>query len=73
MSRRFSSNEEFYVFVDNVTDRLRSAGFVAEASTLHEILHEIAWTTSSELLGELGLAIRDIQAKAGSSLPCDLA
>lgn len=36
---------------------LREEGHDGAAARLHEILHETAFTTGSELLGELGLAI----------------
>lgn len=65
---RFTSNEEFFSLVGQVADRLRAEGLTAEANSLHRILHETARTTSSELFGELGLAILGAQRRAGASV-----
>jgi hypothetical protein len=40
---------------------LYDEGFGEAAGRLDELLNHTAWTTSSELLGELGLAIRDFE------------
>ncbi len=40
---------------------LRDEGFEKAAGRLDFLLHRVAWTTGSELLGELGLAIRDFE------------
>jgi hypothetical protein len=42
---------------DELIQRLRVDGYVEAAGRLHTLLHEVAWTSSSELLGELGLAL----------------
>ena len=53
----FSSNAEFYAFVDQVAGRLRAEGLADSGDRLHALLHQTAWTTSSELIGEVGKAI----------------
>ncbi len=40
---------------------LRDEGFEKAAGRLDYLLNRVAWTTGSELLGELGLAIRDFE------------
>ena len=42
---------------DKLIRELRAEGHDQSAAKLHELLHETAWTTGSELMGELGRAI----------------
>ena len=42
---------------DELIRQLRAEGFIEPATKLHRLLHEVAWTSSSELIGELGLAL----------------
>ncbi len=46
---------------DRLIAGLKAEGFPMEAQRLHAVLHETAWTTSSELLGELGREIVSIR------------
>lgn len=39
---------------------LRADGLAGDADRLHSLIHEVAWTTGSELVGELGKEIRKI-------------
>ena len=39
----------------------RQDGFLKEADQLHFLIHKVAWTTGSELIGELGQAIKKIE------------
>jgi hypothetical protein len=55
---KFASNNEFYAFIDAITAKLRKDGFTSDAERLHELIHRIAWTTSTELFGELRIALR---------------
>jgi len=41
--------------------QLRGEHFDEAAERLDDLLHHTAWTTGDELIGELGLAIRDFQ------------
>jgi hypothetical protein len=43
-----------YECFDELIRRLRAEGHVAPADKLHRLPHEVAWTTGSELIGELG-------------------
>jgi hypothetical protein len=55
-----------YECFDRLIAGLKAEGYQAEAQRLHSILHEVAWTTSSELVGELGLEIVAIQRTSGA-------
>ncbi|MEN6548308.1 MAG: hypothetical protein ABFE07_19885 [Armatimonadia bacterium] len=46
---------------DDLIAQARAEGHTAFADRLDDLLHHTAWTTGSELLGELGLAIRKFQ------------
>ena len=50
-----------YEAFDQLIAALKAEGYSAGAERLHLILHQTAWTTSSELLGELGREILVIQ------------
>lgn len=49
-----AGDEELF---EGLIQALRAEGHDPPAERLHEILHDTAFTTGSELLGELGLAI----------------
>jgi hypothetical protein len=60
-SRQFASNDEFYAFVDTIAERLRTCRFTSDAERLHTLIHKVAWTTSTELFGELRIALQQTQ------------
>jgi hypothetical protein len=66
---RFKSLDEFYSAVDNVIERLKSVGNIEDANKLDSLMHQTAWTTSSELLGELMLALKGMKG----NYPLDIA
>ena len=72
MRQRLATSDEFPAVIDAFRDKLRSHGFSGEADRLHKLVHEMAWTTSSELYGELRLALDKIR-KDSRSLPPDIA
>ncbi len=51
--QEYTSNQEFYKHIDEVVVELRSVGHEAMAEKINFLLHGVAWTTSSELFGEL--------------------
>ena len=57
-----------YDCFDELIASLRRDGLSAEADRLHVLLHEVAWTTGSELLGELGQELKKIE-ECGSAKP----
>jgi len=58
-----STLNEYYAAVDLLIEDLRASGHKADADELHVLMHEMAWTTGSELLGELGLMLRKIKGR----------
>lgn len=67
MRHTYESVDEFYLAVEELIYVLRDQGADADAARLDGILHS-AWTTGSELIGELMLALDEMK----SSLPPDL-
>lgn len=57
-----------YDCFDELIASLRYDGLSAEAERLHVLLHEVAWTTGSELLGELGQELKKIEQGESSKL-----
>lgn len=56
---------------DNLISSLRVDGLVKQADLLHHYLHEVAWTTGSELIGELGEKIKEIRKENLGSLSAE--
>ncbi len=54
-------------------DGLRAAGFEEDARSLQEVVYETAWSSSSEMVGEIGLAILRIQQGVGGRVPKEVA
>lgn len=52
------TNEGYF---EGLIAQARAEGHEGLAAKLDDLLHHTAWTTSSELLGELSLAIRAFQ------------
>jgi hypothetical protein len=59
---KLSSNDQFYAFIDAIAEKLRSHGFTSDADRLHTLVHEMAWTTSTEVFGELRSVLKDIRS-----------
>jgi malate synthase len=49
----FASNEAFHRYLDTFVEKLAKAGHHGIAIRIDDLLHHTAWTTSSELVGEL--------------------
>ena len=65
---RFKRLDEFYQAIDDLIAQLNAKGHSAEAQKLDDLLHGTAWTTSSELLGELWLALKSMQGRYSREL-----
>lgn len=65
---QFDSWESAIAYLDDLAQRLRESGASDAANELHAILHESAWTTSSELLGEIKLTLADVRRKKKGNL-----
>ena len=53
----FDSPEATTLYLDGLVQRLRDSHASEAAHQLHAIVHESAWTTSSEWLGEIKLLL----------------
>lgn len=51
--RTYESNQQFYDHIDEVVTALKSEGQAEIANQIEFLLHKVAWTTTSELFGEL--------------------
>jgi hypothetical protein len=60
MRKSYKSVEEFYKAVQDLISILRANGNETEASRLDSLMH-CAWTSSSELIGELMLALAEMK------------
>ena len=69
---RFNSSEEFYEFIEVLSGNLKEAGFPEARQQLHAILHEISWSTSSEPLGEIKIALLKLTEEHRHGLPQSL-
>ena len=67
----FATNEELYAFVDALGGRLRGGELALYGERLHFLLHKVSWTTSSELLAELGGVLDAAARKAGPDTPSE--
>ena len=56
-----SSTQISYDCFDELIAQLRASGHMSAADRLDFMLHRVAWTTGSELLGELGAEILQFQ------------
>ncbi len=63
------SGDDFLEALSQAIDRLRAAGFEEDARNLRDVAFETAWTSSSEMIGEIGLAILRVQQRARGKLP----
>lgn len=59
-------SEPFHILMES----LKQGGFVAESNRLAQVLNG-TWTTSSELIGELGLALLEIRKNRKSFSPAE--
>jgi len=58
--------------LDAVIDKLRECGYASRAEELRGIVHETAWTSSSKMLGEIGLCLLRIQQGLGREPPAEV-
>ena len=67
-----NSTDDLYADLDDLIEQLKGVNLVEPSEKLHAILHQTAWTTSSELLGEVKLALIGTKDKYHDSLPTSL-
>jgi hypothetical protein len=68
----YLSIQGFYDDIDSVVGMLRMEGRTEAADQIHLLLHKVAWTTSSELFGELRDRFRGA-LKSSPPLPSEIA
>ena len=73
MKTRFTRLDDFYKAVDNLIERLKAVGHPEEANKLDSLLHHSAWTTGSELLGELTLELKSMKGNYPSDITKEIA
>jgi hypothetical protein len=56
---RINTVSELYGEMDKIVSKLKSSGHARLAAILFQRLHEVAWTTGSELLDELATILRE--------------
>jgi hypothetical protein len=64
----FSDLNEFYNEVKSLSAALQGAGFIDEGKKVYQYTFETAWTTGSELLGELRIIFGDLAKKVSGDL-----
>lgn len=64
---RFKSLDEYYRAINELSEQLEADGHAEEAQRLKTLMHS-AWTTGSELLGELMLALRSMKGDYSAEL-----
>jgi hypothetical protein len=57
----------YVLYLDDLVERLQTAGLYKEANELDEALHA-SWTTSSEWLGEIKLALLNVSIAGAAKL-----
>lgn len=69
----YQNNQEFYDHIDRICAELRRLGFSVIADRIEFLLHTVAWTTATELFGELELVIQSLlQGEEASRLTPEL-
>lgn len=68
MKTNIKTLNEFYKSINEIIQILKKSDFRDDASKLNLLLNETAWTTSSELIGELMLALQKMKSKYKKNL-----
>ncbi len=62
---QFKDNQEFYDAIDGLCQSLSLAGMRTESDRLEFLLHEVSWTTTSELFLELETVFAQLLSEPG--------
>jgi hypothetical protein len=68
----FDSPNDISEYLDEVVRQLREVGVSEKAGQLHSLLHESAFTTSSEWLGEIKLLLMNVRRSEREKFPSTL-
>ena len=66
-SSEMSGLDISYAPFDELIASMRADGLTSDAERLDSLLHKVAWTTGSELVGELGQAMKNTVREHGDS------
>lgn len=69
---KFKTMEEFYRGIDLLAEKLRQPGNAPDADHVYALVHKVAWTTASELLGELALTLEEIRHGASREVRSEI-
>ncbi len=69
---KFNSNEDFYKFINILSNKLMESEFLEAGEKLKTILHKEFWTTSSEIFGEIKIVLLKLKNCENQNLPQDL-
>jgi len=58
--RRYESNQQFYDHIDAMVLSLKAIGETDISDEIDMLLHKTAWTTTSELFGELRIRLEKL-------------
>jgi hypothetical protein len=64
--------DDLYAEVDKLIAKLKSSGHARLAGVLFQRLHEVAWTSGSELLDELATILKETTQSSSGNLGPDL-
>ena len=67
--RQVQSVEDVYPALDDVVVELRAAGTSQLAGVLHHRMHQVSWTSRSELFGELQRVLTEALEADAEKLP----
>ena len=64
----FTTLNEYYDEVKSLSLALQEAGYIDEGKKIHHYTFESAWTTGSELLGELRIIFGELTGRVSGDL-----
>ncbi len=68
MNSKIKTIDDLYSEIDELVELLKDEGCVDSAVNLQKLVYETAWTTGSELLGELALHLDKMTAQYSASV-----
>jgi hypothetical protein len=68
---RFTNLDEFYTAVNVLIERLKKDGYQEDSEKLNTFMHT-GWTTGSELLGEIMLALKSMKGNYSPELRAEI-
>jgi hypothetical protein len=69
---KYKSLDDFYKAIDFLAEKLNRNGFKEDAAKLNSLMHETAWTTGLELMGELSLVLKSMKQKYPAEISTEI-